>query len=185
MNSLSSIELAITVFCDLWRAGKLDVPLVVAGDVILYNDEIRRAVQLGGELGAVKTVGFVADDALGALYGRALGMVYPSRFEGFGLPPLEAMSHGCPVVTCRDTAIPEVCGDAAIYLDPAREPESLAEAVVLLASSDERRRDLGARGRARAAGFSWRRAAEPYLAALADLRHRRWGGVAGGGPHRI
>ena len=166
------IDLAVSVFCDLWRAGKLRAPLVIAGDVVFYSAEIERLVEAGRALGAVKTVGYVGEGALAALYRRALGLVYPSRFEGFGLPPLEAMAHGCPVITCRETAIPEVCGDAAVYLDPARESESMAEALALLESDEGRRRELAARGRARAAQFSWRKAGQRYLDAVADLRRR-------------
>jgi glycosyltransferase involved in cell wall biosynthesis len=99
----------------------------------------------------VERRGVVPVDALAALYRTAACLVFPSLYEGFGLPPLEAMSCGCPVAAASAGAIPEVCGDAAIYFDP-RDPSAIANGVrEALALADELR-ELGL---ARAASFSW------------------------------
>ena len=107
---------------------------------------------------AVKRVGYVSDGELRALYEHAFCFVYPSLYEGFGLPPLEAMSCGCPVVASDAASIPEVCGDAALYCD-AKSPDDIARKLVALMADVPQRRALSDRGRAHAARFSWRQAA--------------------------
>ncbi len=93
--------------------------------------------------------GRVSDDELADLYRSAAALVFPSLYEGFGLPPIEAMACGCPVAVARSTSLPEVCGDAAEYFDP-RSPEDMAAAV--LRALEGRLVD---RGLARAAAFTW------------------------------
>lgn len=98
--------------------------------------------------------GYVSDDALKALLDRALCLIYPSFYEGFGLPPLEAMSRGCPVITSSTSALPETCGDAALYCDPAN-PKSLADAISTVANDPSRRASMRAMGLERAVTFQW------------------------------
>jgi glycosyltransferase involved in cell wall biosynthesis len=113
----------------------------------------------------VRALGRVSDAALRALYENALCLLFPSLYEGFGLPPVEAMWCGCPVVAAPMGAVPEVCGEAALWFDPAR-PESLGEAVARLAAGPALRQGLIAAGRARAALFSWDAAARRLLGFL-------------------
>jgi len=113
----------------------------------------------------VKALGRVSDAELRALYESALCLVFPSRYEGFGLPPVEAMWCGCPVIASRAGAVPEVCGDAALWFDAAR-PESLGEAVAQLAEDSAFRTALIAQGRERTALFSWDAAARRLLGFL-------------------
>ncbi len=116
---------------------------------------------------AVVALGRVTDAELRALYEAALCLVFPSRYEGFGLPPLEAMSCGCPVLAAASGAVPEVCGDAALWFDAAGGgPRRPAEALERLLREQGLAEDLRRRGLARAAGFSWRAAAERLLALL-------------------
>ena len=132
--------------------------LAVAGAV---NPSVFRAP--GETLGASAiALGRVSDAELRALYEGALCLVFPSRYEGFGLPPLEAMVCGCPVITTRSAAVPEVCGDAALYFDPA-EPGSLTQAIRRLLDEAGLRAELSRRGLARAGQYSWRRSAEALL----------------------
>lgn len=98
--------------------------------------------------------GRVNDGQLRALYENALCMAFPSLTEGFGLPPLEAMSAGCPAIVAPEGALPEVCGDAAIYLD-AHDPAAWTKAIADLADDDAVRARLVAAGRAHAANFTW------------------------------
>jgi len=109
----------------------------------------------------VVSAGYVSDAELRALYEHAACFVFPSFYEGFGLPPLEAMCCGCPVVVSRRASLPEVCGDAALYCDPD-EPATLAAALARLLDSRELREDLAAAGRARAAAWTWARAAAQF-----------------------
>ena len=116
---------------------------------------------------AVSALGRVTDAELRALYEAALCLVFPSRYEGFGLPPLEAMACGCPVLAAASGAVPEVCGDAALWFDAAgRGPCRPAEALESLLREQGLAEDLRRRGLARAAAFSWRAAAERLLALL-------------------
>lgn len=109
----------------------------------------------------VRQVG--GDDAmLGAMYMGAAAFVYPSLYEGFGIPPLEAMSLGCPVICSNATSIPEVVGDAGEYFDPA-EPESIRDAIERVLQSSDRRRELVTKGHVRRALFSWERCASETL----------------------
>jgi glycosyltransferase involved in cell wall biosynthesis len=113
---------------------------------------------------AVKWLGYVSDEELRALYEGAMGFVFPSLYEGFGIPPLEAMNCGCPVLASRAASIPEVCGEAALYFDP-RDAQALADLMMRLAGDAELRAQLSRQGRARAAEFSWGKAAQQVLQA--------------------
>lgn len=99
------------------------------------------------------------DEVLSALYLHAEAMVYPSIYEGFGLPPLEAMAHGTPVAASRVASIPEVLGDACQYFDPEY-PESIVDALEQIVYSSARRDELIGRGHLRSAEFTWRKCAE-------------------------
>lgn len=118
-----------------------------------------------GRLGIRENVikaGYVPEKELPALYSGALMFVYPSLYEGFGLPPLEAMASGAPVIASDVSSIPEVVGDASIRIDP-QDPDSLASAMTRLIEEPDLRRQLRNRGFERAALFSWPRCAEMTL----------------------
>jgi glycosyltransferase involved in cell wall biosynthesis len=99
---------------------------------------------------------------------HAEAVVQPSLYEGFGLPPLEAMAAGCPTVVSRTASLPEVCGDAALYFDPL-DSGSIAEAVLRLLSQPELRATLRCRGLERARHFTWDRSAAAVLTVLEGL----------------
>jgi glycosyltransferase involved in cell wall biosynthesis len=108
----------------------------------------------------VERMGVVSTTELASLYRRAACLVYPSLYEGFGMPPLEAMASGCPVAAADAGAIPEVCGDVAVLFDPT-DVESIAAGILAV---DERREELSERGLARAAGFTWDETAREHEA---------------------
>ena len=141
-------------------------PLVTAGGVNtrVFNE----AGALDGR--NVFSAGYVTDGELRALYENAIGLVYPSRYEGFGLPPLEAMACGCPVLVARAASLPEVCGDAALYCDPD-DPADIAHHVELMLEPDGRN-DLRRRGLERARCFTWERAARSLLGVLDRVGQR-------------
>jgi glycosyltransferase involved in cell wall biosynthesis len=107
----------------------------------------------------VRFTGYVDDGDLPVLYSLATAFVFPSSYEGFGLPPLEAMACGTPVISNGATAMPEVIGDAGLLLDRPS-PEAIADAMERLISDNDLRRRLVERGFERAAAFSWDAAGE-------------------------
>jgi glycosyltransferase involved in cell wall biosynthesis len=115
--------------------------------------------------------GYVGDDDLAALYGGALCLVFPSKMEGFGIPPLEAMTRGCPVVSSNAASLVEVGGDAVAYVDPDRS-DRWREAIIGLAGNHDLRAAMAAHGRKRAALFSWKRSAQLYLDEIFSLLGR-------------
>ena len=125
-----------------------------------------RATALTLGLGArLKVLDDISTEDLVALHSGALAFVYPSVYEGFGMPVLEAMACGCPVITADRSSLPEVAGDAALLVDPTS-ADKLAEAIALVATDPGERARLAAAGSARARGFTWRRTAEGMLASF-------------------
>lgn len=116
----------------------------------------------------VRHVEYVSDDELLLLYNACGLFVYPSLYEGFGLPVIEAMACGAPVACSRSTSLPEVAGEAALYFDPL-DTEEMAGAIISLLEDEEARRRLAEAGKKRAAEFSWRRAAEETLRVFRDV----------------
>lgn len=112
--------------------------------------------------------GYLTDAELAALYGAATCFVFPSLYEGFGLPPLEAMSFGCPVLVSREASLPEVCGDAALYCD-GYDVTDIAAGIAKLVDTPELRAELSAAGRQRAARFRWRDTADALLKIADEL----------------
>lgn len=106
--------------------------------------------------------GYVSDEDLARLYSGATALVYPSRYEGFGLPLLEAMACGCPVVSSNASCLPETGGGAARYFDP-EDPEELADLLDMILENSELQKEMSVAGNARAAEFTWQRAARETL----------------------
>jgi glycosyltransferase involved in cell wall biosynthesis len=139
--------------------------LVIAGKRGWLTDAIeRRAVELG-VADRVRFTGYVADDDLPALLSGALAFVFPSLYEGFGMPVLEAMACGTPVLASATSSLPEVAGDAALLVDP-NDTGAIAAGLARLVCDDGLRAELRARGLVRAAQFTWSRCADETLAVL-------------------
>jgi glycosyltransferase involved in cell wall biosynthesis len=138
--------------------------LVVVGPRGWEDSEIVRDAKAEG----VRLLGHVPDEDLAALYRLCTVFCYPSLYEGFGLPVLEAMQAGAPVVTSSVSSLPEVGGDAGRYVDP-QSTDEIREALAELLASEPERRALADRGRAQAARFSWERTAAEMLGQLAAL----------------
>ncbi len=114
----------------------------------------------------VKRLGYVSEAELRAFYEGASCFVYPSLYEGFGIPPLEAMACGCPVIASNATSLPEVCGDAALYCDP-HNPQDIADKIQRLMSYSDLREALRQKGAERIGQFSWDKCARSLLGYLA------------------
>jgi glycosyltransferase involved in cell wall biosynthesis len=145
------------------QAETTDVQLVIAGKALWRESEVYAAVERLQLTDRVHFVGYVADEDLPALYSGALAFVYPSLYEGFGLPPLEAMACGTPVVCTNVASLPEVVGNAARLITPT-DVEDLAQALHAVATDDGLRAALIAQGQHRVAQFSWQRCAAETLA---------------------
>src|SRR5262249_40123810 len=129
--------------------------LVLVGKCAWLYDETLRALTETGIKDAVVLTGYVPEGDLPALYSGALCFIYPSYFEGFGLPPLEAMKCGTPVIVGNRTSLPEVVGDAALTVDPF-DVGAIAGAIEALIKNSELRRELSLKGQKRASQFTWR-----------------------------
>ena len=141
------------------RLRELGIELVSAGS--------SRAYMRAGEAPLLRTLDYVDDSQLPGLYAGALALAMPSLYEGFGLPVLEAMASGVPVVASDRTALPETCGDAGLLVEP--DDPALADALVEAATSEPTRRRLVPAGLERAAEFSWDRSARLTDAAIAQV----------------
>ena len=136
--------------------------LVLAGKCAWLYDETLRALHETGLNDAVILTGYVPESDLPALYSGALCLVYPSYFEGFGLPPLEAMQCGVPVIIGNRTSLPEVVGDAGLQVDPF-DVEALAAAIENVINNPALRSQLRVKGLARARMFDWKETARRTL----------------------
>src|SRR5713101_1836059 len=148
-----------------------DLKLIIIGDDLSGNPDLRRTVVRSGVQNDVRFLGFVPIEVLRTFYDQAKIFVFPSLYEGFGLPPLEAMASGTPVVTSNVSSLPEVAGGAAVLVDPY-DPRSIADGIECVLGDKSLRTELREKGLARARQFSWeasvKRVQEIYRQAAKD-----------------
>ncbi len=162
-----NLEKLLSVFAVL-RKRRPDLSLVMVGkDDYFYQRVKQKANQLGlwnedREINAVIFPGYVSDSNLKSLYKQALFYVFPSFYEGFGLPPLEAMAHGCPVASSNQASLPEIIGEAAMYFNPYDEAEMI-EKLDMFVENENLRLDLIEKGYERIKNFSWQKCASETL----------------------
>jgi len=162
-----NVTVLIDAFAKLPDTLRSRFDLVLAGDVCKRAD-IRAAVEQHGLGAHTRLVGLISDRELVAYYQQATVFVFPSLYEGFGLPVLEAMGCGCPVICSNVSSLPEVAGDAAVLVDPHR-PEQLAEELARVLDSAALQSTMRARGLARAQEFVWDRTARQTIAVYERL----------------
>jgi glycosyltransferase involved in cell wall biosynthesis len=153
---------------DLVAAHDRDVALVVAGPDGWGLESFEAAVAAASHRDRIIRVGWVDEQARADLLAAAEALAFPSLYEGFGLPPLEAMGAGTPVVASNAGAIPEVVGDAALLVDPF-DADLLAAAIERVLTDQQLRSTLVERGRAKAATYSWERTASEIVEVYAEL----------------
>jgi glycosyltransferase involved in cell wall biosynthesis len=149
-----NLERLIDAFSLVRRRGLDHLKLILIGDDISKYAALRRAVHQHQLHKYVRFLGYLPQEALAVMYRLAGVFVFPSLYEGFGLPPLEAMASGTPVVTSNVSSLPEVAADAAMLVDPY-DPVAIADAIERVLTDEDLRGDLRRRGLARAHEFSW------------------------------
>lgn len=142
--------------------------LVIAGRVGWKTEELNTVIAAARHGNRIYRPGFIETDDLPVLLSAAQAFVWPSLYEGFGLPVLEAMACGTPVITSSTTSLPEVAGDAALLVDPCDE-DKIAQAMTKLSSDKGLRAELSDSGRQRASEFTWKRCAKETLSVYRDI----------------
>src|SRR5271169_1864068 len=154
-NVVRIIEAFSALKAELKKEGQFeDLKLIIIGDEVSKHPDLRRAVVKGRVQNDVRFLGFVPIEVLRIFYDKAKIFVFPSLYEGFGLPPLEAMAHGTPVVTSNTSSIPEVVGNAAVMVNPENVFE-IMKALHRVLLDQSVREKLKARGVEQASKFSW------------------------------
>jgi glycosyltransferase involved in cell wall biosynthesis len=149
-----NLERLIDAFSLVRKRGLDHLKLVLIGDEISRYAALRRAVHQHQLHKYVRFLGYLPQETLAVMYRLAGVFVFPSLYEGFGLPPLEAMASGTPVVTSNVSSLPEVAADAAVLVDPY-DPGAIADGIERVLTNEDLRADLRRRGLARARQFSW------------------------------
>ena len=169
-----NVDRLIEAYAILRRRGFDEVKLLIIGDEISKYPNLRRLVHRFQLHQHVRFLGFVPDATLAALYRMAAAFVFPSLYEGFGLPPLEAMAAGAPVITSNVSSLPEVVGDAALLIDPM-DAGAIADAMARVLSDPVLSAELTRRGHLRVSAFSWERSAARVREVYAEVagRHAR------------
>jgi alpha-1,3-rhamnosyl/mannosyltransferase len=158
-----NLQLAVKAYAGLPPALRNRFPLAIVGMKGWLTSNLEKVLAPLAASGHVRMIGYVDDDELALLVAAARTLIYPSLYEGFGLPPLEAMASGTPVVTSNVSSLPEVVGDAGIQVGPD-DIQALREAMGKLAEDDSAWEALRSAGLARASQFSWTRCALETLA---------------------
>ena len=154
-----NLERLIEAFHLVRLQGRSELELLIIGDEISKLQSLRRAVRKYDIHRYVRFLGYVPDKTLAVLYRLASVFVFPSLYEGFGLPPLEAMASGTPVVTSNVSSLPEVVGDAAVLVDPYN-AEAIAHGILTVLRSMHLRNELRERGLKRVKDYSWTRSVQ-------------------------
>ena len=163
-----NLERLIDAFARLRSEGFGDIQLLITGSEISRYAGLRRAVHRFNLHKHVRFLGFQSAETLASLYHLADAFVFPSLYEGFGLPPLEAMASGTPVLTSNVSSLPEVVDDAALLIDPY-DPQAIADGMAQILSDEDVRAGLIARGRKRANHFSWEASVRRVLAIYREV----------------
>ncbi|MBS4068388.1 MAG: glycosyltransferase family 4 protein [Sulfurimonas sp.] len=150
----------------LRREEKDDLPLILVGFKGWENKEIMQEIEKNQEY--IRYLGYITDTELAHIYNLATIFIYPSLYEGFGLPPLEAMACGTPVIVSNVASLPEVCGDAALYIEPM-DLQDIKDKVLTLLGDEKLREELSNKSKAQAALFSWESSALEHFSVFEKI----------------
>jgi glycosyltransferase involved in cell wall biosynthesis len=183
-NLIRIIEAFSTLRTELEKENKFpDLKLIIIGDELSKHPDLRRTVIRSGVQNEVRFMGFVPIEMLSIFYDAAKIFVFPSLYEGFGLPPLEAMAHGTPVVTSNTSSLPEVVGNAAILVNPENVFEIMRALHRVLLDQGVREK-IKQRSYAQAKKFSWETSAQRILNIYEEVAGKQAGGGSAG-EHRM
>lgn len=155
-----NFELLIQAYAALTEDYRSQHPLVIAGGKEPYLSSLKKLVNTNC-ISNVFFIGYVPLQLLPALYAEAFLFIFPSLHEGFGIPLLEAMASGCPVIASNTSSVPEICEEAVLYFDPLQK-ESLTTAIILLSNDAGTRTRLVEKGLLQVKKFSWKKTADAY-----------------------
>ena len=161
-----NLERLLLAYQNLDESTRNEVKLVLVGFKGWENKKLVSSIR---EMKSdVFYLGYAPEEDLGKIYNLARLFIYPSLYEGFGLPPLEAMACGCPVVVSNAASLPEVCGEAAYYVDP-QDPNSISEGIAQVLRDDRLRHALVQKGTDRASSFTWEKSAREHLRVFEEM----------------
>jgi glycosyltransferase involved in cell wall biosynthesis len=156
-----NFELLIEAYDKIGTDYKKRHPLLIAGGKEKYLSVLKKLVKKLGLEDSIYFTGYVPIELMPALYREAYALVFPSLYEGFGIPLLEAMATGCPVITSNTSSMPEVCGDAVLYFDPG-DQSLLTASMQLLITDTTLHNELKKQGLEQAKKFSWKKMAGSF-----------------------
>jgi glycosyltransferase involved in cell wall biosynthesis len=168
INKRKNVPALIQAFDQARTRTKSDALFAIAGRVGFGGDSIRETIALCAKPEAIRLLGYVPDEDIAPLYSGAYGLLFATRYEGFGIPAIEAFSCGCPVIGATVGSLPEIVGDAGLLADPTS-AESIAAQIEKLLTDETLRRALAERGLVRAKMFSWDKAAQECLDIYKEL----------------
>ena len=168
MEPRKNVGRLVQAYAELRRRGETAAPLVLAGGKGWGEEAIFAEVERSGYAMDIRYVGYVPEEEMPLWYNAATFFVYPSEYEGFGLPPLEAMACGTPVITSDSSSLPEVVGDAGILVDP-KDTDAITDAMQRLIANPSLRSELAECGPRRASTFTWKRMAAETLAVYREV----------------
>jgi len=171
LNRRKNLERLLQAYGEIRTTCGMEIPLVIGGRLDYGFQEVLRRSPLAGETSGVRLVGLIPDAALPAFYAAAACLVYPSLFEGFGLPVLEAMACGTPVIASSRSALPELVGDAGLLVDPEN-VAALSHAMARIMSDPDLGQELGRRGVERSRQYSWAETARRTLTVYREAVER-------------
>lgn len=158
----------LKVFEELKEEKSIPHKLIIVGKKGWHYDSFYDLLSKSKYVNEIILTGYVPEEDLRVLYSYADVFVYPSLYEGFGLPPLEAMAHGCPVVTSNVSSLPEVVGDAGLLVDP-NNYKSIKDAIIAILENEKLREDLVKKGIQRAKQFTWKKTASELKSLIYEL----------------
>ncbi|WP_105175000.1 glycosyltransferase family 4 protein [Pseudoalteromonas sp. T1lg122] len=159
----------VDIIIDYLASDGADMNLVIVGQKKKAHDRLLNKVRENNLNSKVHFTGYLPDEELISLYKQAEALIFPSKYEGFGIPPIEAMAMGCPCICSNAAAIPEVCGEAALYFNPGSVAE-LSDAIHRLKKEEGLREKIINKGFDRVNLFSWKKSAHELYNALEELK---------------
>lgn len=162
------IEELVRAYYEFIRINDIDVKLVLVGEHRFISDWLEEKIEVGKRNGLIIETGYVTDEELMVLIKNATMMCYLSKYEGFGLPIIEAMALGCPVITTRGTCIPEIAGEAAIFVEPSK-PKDITEAMVKILNDKEFVKSQISKGKENLKRFSYKDSAQIFMDSIKNL----------------